>query len=209
VADWATISALATAGGTLVLAGATFAAVRSANRSARVAERTLLAGIRPLLVSSRREDPPQKIYFADQRYVVAPGGGAGVEATDEAIFLGIALRNAGSGIAVLHGWKLLPMEFRQRGHTAPEEFIRLTRDLYLAGGEIGYWQGSFRDPSSPEFAQARRVIDAREAFFIEILYGDEEGGQRRISRFGVAHRDDGQWLAESGRHWNLDRDDPR
>ena len=33
--DWVTISALATAGGTLVLAAATFASVRSANRAAR------------------------------------------------------------------------------------------------------------------------------------------------------------------------------
>ena len=39
MADWVTISSLATAGGTLVLAVATFSSVRSANRSARVAER--------------------------------------------------------------------------------------------------------------------------------------------------------------------------
>ena len=37
--DWATIATFATAIGTLVLAVATFAAVRSANLSARVAER--------------------------------------------------------------------------------------------------------------------------------------------------------------------------
>jgi hypothetical protein len=39
VADWATISALATAGGTLALAVATYGAVHSSNRSARIAER--------------------------------------------------------------------------------------------------------------------------------------------------------------------------
>ena len=61
--DWVTISALATAAGTLVLALATFASVRSANRAARVAERSLLAGLRPLLVPSRLDDPPQKIGF--------------------------------------------------------------------------------------------------------------------------------------------------
>src|ERR1039457_6034019 len=44
MADWVTISSLATAGGTLVLAVATFSSVRSANRSARVAERSLLVG---------------------------------------------------------------------------------------------------------------------------------------------------------------------
>ena len=52
--DWA---AWGTSVGTLVLAGATFAAVRSSNRSARVAERTLLVGLRPLLVTSRAQDP--------------------------------------------------------------------------------------------------------------------------------------------------------
>ena len=209
MADWATISALATAGGTLVLAGATFAAVRSSNRSARVAERALLAGIRPLLISSRVDDPPQKVFFADRKYVVAKGGGAGVEVTEEAIYLGISLRNAGSGVAVLDGWKLLPTEARAQTHTAPEEFTRLTRDLYIAGGDLGYWQGSFRDPASPEFAEARHMIESEDAFFLEIMYGDEEGGQRRVSRFGVGKRDDGSWLAESGRHWNLDRSDPR
>jgi hypothetical protein len=53
-ADWATISALATAGGTLVLAAATFASVRSGNRAAshprlqgRVGGRTDLDRFRP------------------------------------------------------------------------------------------------------------------------------------------------------------------
>jgi len=55
MADWATISALATAGGTLVLAVATFASVRSANRAARTAERSLLASMRPVLTPRARQ----------------------------------------------------------------------------------------------------------------------------------------------------------
>ena len=39
--DWVTIASLATAGGTLVLAVATFSSVRSGNRTARAAERSL------------------------------------------------------------------------------------------------------------------------------------------------------------------------
>jgi hypothetical protein len=65
VADWVTISALATAGGTLILAVATFASVRSANRAARAAERALLAGLRPVLMPSRLQDPEQKILWVD------------------------------------------------------------------------------------------------------------------------------------------------
>jgi hypothetical protein len=56
MADWVTISSLATAGGTLVLAVATFSSVKSANRSARVAEQSLLVGLRPVLIPSREED---------------------------------------------------------------------------------------------------------------------------------------------------------
>jgi hypothetical protein len=65
MADWVTISSLATAGGTLVLAVATFSAVKSANRSARVAERSLLAGLRPVLIPSRETDEAESIRFGD------------------------------------------------------------------------------------------------------------------------------------------------
>ena len=48
MADITTIAELGTAGGTLILAVATFGSVRSANRAARVAERSLELGLRPL-----------------------------------------------------------------------------------------------------------------------------------------------------------------
>ncbi|MBV9526016.1 MAG: hypothetical protein JOZ46_09430, partial [Candidatus Dormibacteraeota bacterium] len=99
MADWVTISALATAGGTLVLAVATFASVRSANRAARVAERSLLVGLRPLLMPSRLEDGAQKVGFADEHFVMVPGGGGSAEVTDNAVYLVMSVRNAGNGIA--------------------------------------------------------------------------------------------------------------
>src|SRR5437868_4290664 len=106
MADWVTISSLATAGGTLVLAGATFASVRSANRASRVAERSLLAGLRPLLMPSRLEDPPQKIGFVDGKWLRVPGSCGAAETSDEAVYLAMSIRNVGSGIAALHGWRL-------------------------------------------------------------------------------------------------------
>jgi hypothetical protein len=75
--DWATISSMATAGATLVLAVGTFASVRSANQAARTAERALLAGLRPVLVPSRLEDPPDKIAWADNHWARLTGGRAG------------------------------------------------------------------------------------------------------------------------------------
>ena len=80
---WGIAASLATAGGTLVLAAATFVAVRSSNRAARATERALLAGIRPVLVPSRLEDPPEKVGFIDDHWVRVPGGRAIAEVTDE------------------------------------------------------------------------------------------------------------------------------
>jgi hypothetical protein len=208
-ADWATISALATAGGTLVLALATFGSVRSANRAARLAERSFLAGLRPLLMPSRLEDVEQKITFVDGRRLIVPGGSGVAESTEDAVYLAATVRNVGAGIAVLHGWHFYPERVTSEDHPAPEEFTRLTRDLYVAVGAVGFWQGAFRDPSAPAFAKARAAIQAHDDWTIDVLYGDAEGGQRMVSRYTMVPREDGQWFAAVARHWNLDRDEPR
>jgi hypothetical protein len=211
MADWTTISALATAGGTLVLAGATFASVRSANRAARAAERALLAGLRPLLLPSRLEDVTQKVHFVDGKIVPLAGGTGTAEVTDRAIYLTLSLRNVGTGIAVLHGWSFRAGQVRTADQAEPvlEDFHRLTRDLYLAAGDVGFWQGSFRDVGSDEFAAARAAIENGDPLTIEVLYGDEEGGQRVVTRFALLPREDGRLMAAASRHWNLDRPDPR
>jgi hypothetical protein len=211
-ADWVTISALATAGGTLVLALATFASVRSANRAARVAERSLLAGLRPLLLPSRLNDPPQKIGFVDDKWFLAEGGRGIAEVGESAVYLAIPLRNAGSGIAILHGWHFHSVEALghvMNEHVDPEEFTRLTRDLYVPVGDVGFWQGAFRDPATPEFVEAREAVEARKVLILDLLYGDHEGGQRVITRFALRPLDGEGWTATAARHWNLDRDDPR
>src|SRR5215831_2303156 len=187
MADWVTISALASASGTLVLAGVTVASVRSANRAARVAEQSLLAGQRPLLVPSRLEDPAIKVNFQDDVWFLVPGGHGVAQATDDADYFVISVRNVGTGIAVLHGWHLIPeLVFERGAHITPpplEDFTTLTRDLYVAPGDIGFWQGSFRDPASDGYLEARGAVEARKTIGVDILYGDFEGGQRVISRF--------------------------
>jgi hypothetical protein len=141
--NWVTVSALATAAGTLVLAAATFASVKSANRAARVAERALFVGLRPLLVPSRLDDPPQKVGFADRKWLHVSGGCGVADATEE-------------------------------------------------------------------FAAAREAIVARDSLTVDLLYGDLEGGQRIVSRFVLDPRQQGDgYIASVGRHWNIDRPDPR
>jgi hypothetical protein len=211
VTDWATIASFATAGGTLVLAGATFVSVRSANRAARATEQALLVGIRPVLMASRIQDPPVKVGFQDDHWFKVDGGHAATEVTEDSIYLVISLRNAGTGLAVLDSWDFYgerPIGGDQ-SYRDPATFHRLTRDIYLSSGDVGFWQGALRDPTQPAFAEAKEAIEARRPIAIDLLYGDHEGGQRTISRFSVTPASDGTWIAAVGRHWSLDRTDPR
>jgi hypothetical protein len=216
VADWATISSLATAGGTLVLAVATFAAVRSGNRSAAVTERMLLASMRPVLAPSRFEDPVEKVGFMDEVWLKVPGGGGAVQVTDDAIYLAIALRNVGTGLAVLDRWDIQERRVGSDGspasadHRPVESFRRLTRDLYVPTGDTGFWQGALRDKADPDFAMVANAVAERHPITIDMLYGDHEGGQRTITRFGLIWRPEAErYVAAVSRHWNLDRSDPR
>ncbi len=210
MADWATISSLATAAGTLVLAVATFSSVRSAHRSAAVTERSLLAGIRPVLVPSRNTDPPDKVGFIDGRWLRLEGGRAAIEVDDEAIYLAFTVRNVGAGIGVLDRWDLFTdPDLAVSDHREIDTFTRLTRDIYIPAGDIGFWQAALRDPSAETFREVRRAHEARERINVDLLYEDHEGGQRTISRFSIVPAGDDAWLTVVSRHWNLDRDDPR
>jgi hypothetical protein len=209
MADVTTISALATGAGTMVLAVATFSAVRSSNRSARTAERTLLAALRPFLINGRINDPIDKIMWSDQHWSSVGEGRAAVENSDDAVYLAMPLRNAGSGLAVLHGWNLVADWDQARDHAKPEVHRRQTRDLYIAAGDTGFWQGAVREENLELKAELRATIAARDMFQIDLLYSDSEGGQHTISRFAVMPKGDEAWVCSVTRHWNLDRADPR
>ena len=210
MADWPTIASLATAVGTLVLAGATFASVRSANRAARVAERSLQEGMRPLVLPTRGEDPPQKIMWHDRHFVVVAGGQAAAEEADGVIYLAATVRNAGAGIAVLHSW--YPFAGQRMGTDGPEEmarFRRLTRDLYIPAHDTGFWQGAIRDADDPHREPLSRAIAEREPITIDLLYGDHEGGQRTITRLALTPVDNGAWITAVSRYWHIDGAEPR
>ncbi|HEY3701308.1 MAG TPA: hypothetical protein VGL32_03535 [Acidimicrobiales bacterium] len=214
--DWATIATAATAVGTLVLAAATFSSVRSANMAARVAERSLQVGLRPLLLPSRFEDPVVKVNFLDEHLMHARGGMGAVDEADGNFYMIMSVRNAGSGLAILHGW-FLPEEPEDRAEWAstmtppePELFRRLNRDIYVAGNDVGFWQGALRDPQDPCYATVRKALEDRTPLMVDLLYGDQDGGQRTISRFRLTARQEGpERLASVARHWFLDRADPR
>jgi hypothetical protein len=207
--EWATIASLATAGGTLILALATFASVRSANRAARVAEVALQEQRRPLLVPSRLDDPEQKINFVDGHWVHAGGGGAVAEHVDGNIYLAMSLRNVGAGNGVLQGWHPCIGLNTSREPTPESDFRAQTRDLYIPTGDIGLWQAALRDPTDDTYGSVAAAADRRETISIELLYTDLVGGQRTISGFNVIPVGDDAWLATVGHHWFLDQDGPR
>jgi len=214
--DWSTIASAATAGGTLVLAMATFYSVRSANVAARVAERSLQVGLRPFLMPSRIEDPAVKVNFLDEHWVHIRGGMGIVEENDGNVYMVMGLRSAGSGLAVLHGWFVSRQPedrvswSREMTPPEPDQFRRLGRDLYVPGGDIGFWQGAIRDPGDPCLKLVRTAIEDGAPLIVDLLYGDQDGGQRTISRFSLTARQDGEErLAAVARDWLLDRADHR
>jgi hypothetical protein len=214
--NWETISSLATAAGTLVLAVATFSAVRSAGRSARIAEMALQEQRRPLLTHSRTTDPQQKLMFSGGHWVKPAGGFSTAEHIDGIVYLSISLRNVGSGMAVCQGWAAFPTlatSAIRPDHTAVDDLRPQMRDLYIPPGDIGMWQGALRDPDDPMRAAMAAAIEAREPVGIELLYSDQLGGQRTMTRFGLTALDatpeDGDWLTSMTRHWHLDWSGPR
>jgi hypothetical protein len=213
--DWSTAASLATAAGTLVLAAATFASIRSANRSARVsefaartAERSLLAAQRPLLVNSRFQDPPQKIQFYEGKWVAVDGQGAALEVGDGVVYMAVSVRNVGTGLAVLHGWSVSVGIQTERVHPPLEQFTEQTRDIYIAPGDIGFWQGALRDPQAEGFPAVAAAIEHGEVLVLYLLYGDFEGGQRVITQFSARQTND-KWRISAGRHFYIDQRDPR
>jgi hypothetical protein len=208
--DWVAVATIATAVATLVLAIATFASVRAAGRSARAAEESLAAQLWPLLTPSRPDDPEQKVLFQDDHKVVVPGGQGAVDATVDAVYFAIPLRNVGPGLAVLDAWHFRPG--RQGGtedHADIRDFRRLTRDLYIPPGDVGFWQGAIRDVADPQFDEAAALAQQHGEMTIELLYSDHLGNQRTISRIVLLSLGGERWLASGSRHFALDRPAPR
>jgi hypothetical protein len=217
MADWSTIASLATAGGTLVLAVATFSSVRFGQRATRVAERSteiaeraLLLGLRPVLAPARVTDPPEVVRFGEGRMVSVEGGMAAAERDGDSYYFVIPLRNVGNGLAVLQAWHFAARRpDLSTPHAEPAEHRPQTRDLYVPAGDTGFWQGAIRDADDPFREGLREAFDAGGVLTVDLLYGDHEGGQLTISRFILAREQDGHWRPGVVRHWLLEGVDPR
>ena len=70
------------------------------------------------------------------------------------------------------------------------------------------WQGALRNPDDPVRAEIVDAIETGQPITVELLYSDQVGRQRTISRFGLVPAGD-TWLASLNRHWYLDWEGPR
>jgi hypothetical protein len=183
-----------------------------------------MIGLRPVLIPNREDDLLERIRFGDGQIVEVPGHGGAAEVHNENIFMALGLRNGGSGLAVIHGWRarmrwdsLTPGSGRPTEAPDVDEFRQQQLDLYIPAGESGYWQGAIRDPAAPGYDEVRKALQDGGAIQVDLLYGDHEGGQRTIARFVIA-----PWPTEDDRppidnpmraivvrYWTVDGHDPR
>lgn len=178
-----------------------------------------------MLIASRPEDPDQEIIYGDGRTFRVRSGTAVVEEIEGVIYLAIALHNLGSGLAVLQKYSVIAENPLHGAHRAPERglhdrrtrkhapiemFRSQQRDLYIASGDIGYWQAALRDPTDQLFSEVKEAIGgAAEPISVDLLYGDHEGGQLTISRFNLVPGEAGEWSSSVVFHWILQGTDPR
>jgi hypothetical protein len=213
---WVTLADIGTAVGTLVLAGATFVAVRASARSTRIAERALLAGQRPVLAPAGPDDPAVSVQFADGRVFPVGNGQALAEQDAGVVYLAIPLRNVGAGLAVLRGYDLhgepashVAQDPRGparhfRGDPPPQAraFSPQQRDLLISTVRAGFWQAALRDPKTRLHEEVTQAVGTGGRVIVDVLYGDHEGGQPSITRF-VLLPEAGSWRCDATRHWSL------
>ncbi len=212
-----TWAALGTAFGTLVLAGATFSSVRSSSRTARIAERALLASQRPVLAPSGPEDPAAQVQFADGQVFVLTAGRPLAERFGGTIYLAVPLCNLGAGIAVLRAYHLQSEPARtvtedpdgparhRRNDTPPNlsSFAPQQRDLLISTGRAGFWQAALRDPESSLHVATAEALDTAGRITVDVLYGDHQGSQPTITRLVLLSDEGGAWRCDATRYWNL------
>lgn len=135
-------------------------------------------------------------------------------------FFVIPVRNVGNGLAVLRAWRLVVLEpqIDPSDHldhapvdappAQPAEHRALGRDLLVAAGDTGFWQGAIRDPDDPFRPGLRDRFVAGGVLTVDLLYGDQEGAQLTISRFILTREEEGHWRPVLARQWALEGPQP-
>ena len=91
----------------------------------------------------------------------------------------------------------------------PRSSLAGPRDTDSAPHHHGFFPGAIRPAADADHGLLACLVGQREIFAVDLLYGDQEGGQRTVTRFGFTPVRDDIWLCSTSRHWFVDRDDPR
>jgi hypothetical protein len=184
-----------------------------------VAEQSLQMNLQPVLVTSRPEDPSERVTFREGMVIEAPAGGAYVDEFDGNMFVVLPLRNVGNGLAVLRAGhvalaEVVELRLQAQGADGPtawpaarSEYRDLQRDLYVPPGERGYWQIGVRGSDDPFHAALAKAIADRQRLIVTLLYTDHLGGHRSKTQFVLTPVDDGAWFASVIRHKGIASDE--
>ena len=170
-----------------------------------------------MLTPSRREDPEEPVQFADGRVFEVGSGRAMLHRDQAAIYLAVPLRNVGSGIALLRGYRLEAeaaegiaedprgIARHRRGDAAPDPaaFAEQQRDLYIPSDAVGFWQAALRDPAESLYGRVQGAIDGGGRLTVDLFYTDHEGGQPTITRFVLLPGDGERWRCDVTHHWSI------
>jgi len=192
-----------------VLGVATFASVRSANRAARAAEGSLLAGLRPAGAVTPpgppREGLVRRPALAPHRR--RPRRHRGDQRGDLPGHVTAQRRHRHRYPARLG---VLPRTAQRRCRPPRSRSLSAAHARHLcAGGGHRFLDERIPRPGVRRIRTGAQAIAARQALTIDLLYGDFEGGQCSVTRFGLLPVGEDGWLTAAGRHWNIDRPQPR
>jgi hypothetical protein len=128
-----------------------------------------------------------------------------IEVEDGTVYLALALRNIGAGIAVVRGWHVWAELVRADVPPPPApDFRQQIRHIYVAPNDVGMWQAALRDAADEATRQLTVVHAERQTFTVDLLYSDQVAGQSTITRFTVTPVGEDQWIGSVGFHWNID-----
>jgi len=193
---------------TLAVAVATALLAYAAWLAARTASRQLSRDMRPVVIPSKPDERTRRGRFANGTLV--PESEEAVYAHKEGTtnYLGVCLRNIGTGIAVVRGLKLCLAEDGEEQPTAAE-FAYTERAIYMAPTDTAYLTNLVEDTDEEWFGPALTVgITDQLAMAVFFLYTDLTNNQPAITRMELRYDANAHaYYAAELRHWAVKRRD--
>jgi hypothetical protein len=188
--DWVAVSTLAVAVATALLAYAAWL-------SARTASQQLRRDIRPVVIPSKPDGRTRRGRFADGTLVPVADEEIYTARNGTLNYVGICLRNIGTGIAVVRGLKLCLTEEKEK-QPAPSEFAYTERAIYMAPADTAYLTNVV-DETAEEWFGPQLMEGIMSVYF---LYTDLTNSQPAITRFELRYDSDADgFYAAEIRHW--------